>query len=544
MKKIIIGVVILVVLAVSGIFAVENWLDKNLPSIINADSERSYDILFEKVNIRLFRGSIDFQNIMLVPLDSSLSTQVNGSVRRIRMSGVDMVDLVVNRQANIYELSLLEPSFRLIRNDDAGKASESSKAFQDLFGDIVSRGVIQNFVLEGGTAELFIKKDSLVRFGQFTDLNIHAEGLQTDSVTLMHAIPFQLENIHTSLKNLKINVSDHQEFQIGSMDFDFLGKEFDLLDLSLKFREDWKKVAKKMPHQIDMIEFDLKELKILNLNAASDIYGDWSLIAEKILLDSLIFHDGRDKNIPRPPDELKDKFEDMISAIPFPLELDTLELLNSQITYSEIPEGKSEPGSIHFRKLNAKVINVSSIDSLQTRDLIVDAKAMLNGVGDLAVKITIPYNTGKFKVHANLGTMKFEHLNQTIGPMAGVTVSEGNLKGMVLEMEADPHRSRNKFRFDYHDLALSLSEEGENGEKKKKGLLTRVANLAVQKENLPENRNYKTASYTTIRNRYRSPFNLMWLCVKDGIMEVVPTGVAKTFLPAPESKSYPPEKNK
>ena len=129
------------------------------------------------------------------------------------------MELVFDKKVNITELRMEEPSFRLIRNDSTGRPAETSKAFQDLFRDIVSRGMIQNFVLEEGTAELYIQKDTLVRFGQFTDLNILAEGLKTDSATVMNAVPFQVDNIHTSLKNLQIQVSESQVFKMGELDF-------------------------------------------------------------------------------------------------------------------------------------------------------------------------------------------------------------------------------------------------------------------------------------------------------------------------------------
>ena len=175
MKKIVIGLLVLFLLGFGAIIYMENWLSANLPGIVNQNENRNYNILFEDVDIRIFGGSIDFQNITIVPLNDSLPTTVNGSVSKIRMSGVKILELVFDKRVNITELRLEEPAFRLIRKDNNSKPEESSKAFQDLFKDIVSRGLIKNFVLEDGSAELYIQTDTLVRFGQFTDLNILAE---------------------------------------------------------------------------------------------------------------------------------------------------------------------------------------------------------------------------------------------------------------------------------------------------------------------------------------------------------------------------------
>lgn len=537
MKKIAIGLLVLFLLGFGAVLYSESWLSANLPGIINQNEDRNYDILFEDVDIRIFRGSIDFQNITLVPLNDSLPTTVNGSVRKIRMSGVKIMELIFEKKVNIKELRMEEPAFRLIRKDINSKPEESSKAFQDLFRDIVSRGLIQNFVLENGTAELYIQKDSLVRFGQFTDLNILAEGLRTDSVTVTNTVPFQVENIHTSLKNLQVRISENQLFKMGELDFDYKNREFSFQDLSMKFDEPWTDEVKKMDFQVDMIEFDLKELKILSIKTDSNPFGLWTVIADKILLDSLIFHDGRDKNLDRPKDVVKERITELIESIPFPMDLDTLQIINSEISYSEIPKGKSEAGTIYFKEFNALILNVSSMDSV-TRDgeLVMEAETKLNGAGALNATIKVPYNSGNFNLLASLGPMDMEKLNPTLEFMAAVKIGSGALRGMVLEMEADEYKSRNRFTIDYEDLEIDLSKVTENGVERKNVVLSKIANLALRRDNLPGTKNYLIPTYTTTRNRFRSFFNLIWLSTKDGFFEVLPTGIGKKIMDAKENK--------
>lgn len=544
MKKIIIGILVLVLLGFGAVIYMEKWLSANLPSIVNQNENRNYDILFEKVDIRIFGGSLDFQNIMIVPLNDSLPTTVNGSVRKIRMSGVKILELVFERKINITELRLEEPAFRLIRKDSNSKPAETSKAFQDLFRDIVSRGMIKNFVLEDGTAELYIQKDTLVRFGQFTDLNILAEGLKTDSVTVMNTVPFQVDNIHTSLKNLQIQVSESQIFKMEELDFDYREREFVFRDMSLKFNEPWTDEVKKMDVQLDMIEFDLKGLKIISINTNSDPFGLWTVIADKIVLDSLVFHDGRDKNIPRPPDVVKVRIEELIESIPFPVELDTLQIINSDISYSEIPKGKSDPGTIQFKEFNAIILNVSSIDSVKVdEELVIEVDTKLNGAGALKVTINVPYNSGNFNLFATLGPMDLATLNPTLEQMASVKMGSGKIRGMVLEMEADVYKSRNRFTIDYQDLEIDLSKVTEDGVEKKNVILSKFANLGIKRDNLPGDKNYLIPTYTTTRNRYRSPFNLIWLSVKDGFFEVIPSRLGKKIMDAKENRENKSKKN-
>ncbi|HCX76513.1 MAG TPA: hypothetical protein DHU93_15055, partial [Algoriphagus sp.] len=72
-------------------------------------------------------------------------------------------------------------------------------------------------------------------------------------------------------------------------------------------------------YQKDLIEFELRELNFVGLDAESDLYGNWSIIADKMILDSLIFTDVRNKNKPRDKEIKKPMFAGMLSGIPIPL---------------------------------------------------------------------------------------------------------------------------------------------------------------------------------------------------------------------------------
>ena len=171
-------------------------------------------------------------------------------------------------------------------------------AFQDFFGDIVSRGVIHNFNLREGSGEFYNQSDSLRKFGSFDSFNISATNLETDSVRLNYAIPFKLESIETRLKNLQINISEEQSFTLGELNYDSREDALDFFDLKLAYEDSNLEVAKRSSVQKDYIEISLKHLKIEKINARSSIYGNWSIVAGLITVDSLILHDLRNKNKP------------------------------------------------------------------------------------------------------------------------------------------------------------------------------------------------------------------------------------------------------
>ena len=89
-------------------------------------------------------------------------------------------------------------------------------------------------------------------------------------------------------------------------------------------------------------------------------------------IDSLILVDVRDKNKPRPEEPIKPLFEGMVESIPFPIKLDSIKILNSTITYKEIPDGKSNPVVLNFQQVNGEILNLISKEILKYFILIID----------------------------------------------------------------------------------------------------------------------------------------------------------------------------
>ncbi|MBN3583642.1 DUF748 domain-containing protein [Algoriphagus aestuarii] len=530
MKKLGIALVVLLILGFAGTYYLEVWLGKRIPEVINANPDRNYDLLFEEIDIHLLRKGVELQTIMLVPLDDSLATKMNGSIRSIQMSGVDFLALIFNRKLEIGEIKLLEPAFRLVQRNRKSNANESSKAFQDLFQDLVSRGEIKNFYLEKGTAEMFMDKDSLYRFGQFTDLNIVAHGIESDSVLVKNVIPFKLKSIATSLKNLKIITDTNQELRIDQASYSSGENVGSLKGISLKFDDQLAGARSKSEFQKDLIELNVKEFRLSQIGTESTIYGNWSIFAKLATIDSLHLVDLRDKNLPRPEEPIKPLFEGMVEIIPFPIKLDTIHIVNSTISYQEIPAGSSNPFVLNFQNVNGHILNLVSNDSLQ-RDgvLAVDVTSDLNGFAPVEMTIKVPYGTESFDLEAKVSGFDMTALNSIFEPLGKFRIESGTLRGLTLKMAAGVNGSSNQVNFDYENLKLEVFKS--DGQKRSKnGILSSVANLLTSKENLPGSKNYKVSNHWTARNPYRAPFHLIWVSTKDGMMAIVPSGLGNIFM--------------
>lgn len=530
LKKILIGLGILLVLGFAVVWGLELWLMKTLPEKLNANKERQYDVLFKEVDIQLFSGTILLEGISIEPLRSGMPTTVSGSMNFLKLGQVEMLEFIFGDAVDIGELTLDRPVFTLVREDSVNQeASEFSQAFQNLFGDLVSRGVIHNFTLVEGSGEFYTKSDTLKKFGSFDGFSIIAKNLKTDTVILTYAIPFRLESIQTRVQNLEINLESDLTFRIKDIQLDSKTESADLFGVSLKYDDSNLEASRRSEYQTDFIEIDLKHFRIDRLAANSNIYGNWSVVADKATMDSLVLHDVRNKNKPRPHEPEKPMFEGLVEKIPFPLILDTLVVINSSITYAEVGPGKSLPAELVFGDIQAEIYNLASVDSIQPEVMVINSKAVLNKIAPvtMAVKVNYTKENESFSLVATATPFDLTGLSPVLQRLLEIKITSGRLHRLEMTMEAGRYMSGNTLTFDYEELEIEVLDSSN----KKKEFISKVANLLASKQNMPEYRNYRTARYTTDRNIHRGTFSYIWSSARDGIKEIVPSDMALILLP-------------
>ncbi|WP_439474330.1 hypothetical protein [Algoriphagus formosus] len=534
---------LLIILAFAALLFAANFflvrlIKERLQSTINTNPERSYDLNLEDVEVSIIRGRVVLSTIILSPVAADAQVVFRGTINQIILDDFQVWDFLISRELIIGDLILFKPSFRLTLTDQETQGREGTKAFQSFFEDIITRGTIRNFQLMDGTAEVFLKSDETRRIGGFTDFNIRARGLRTDRRIITHIVPFELDEINTSFRNLKLTLPTKQTFELGSIDFDLLGKKMKLENISVRYDEGLLESSNALEYQQDLIEVELKQLQIIGIDASSDLYGKWSAFAEKMVLDSLVFVDLRNKNKPRPVEEKKKLFSGLMKSIPFPVDMDTLIIQNSHIQYLEVPEGESNPGLIDFHNLNAQIFGFVTVDSLQkSREMTMEIQADFLGETKLNANFQVPYDSEAFQLQLSLEGIELNKLNRITEPLAGVKVNSGQLHRLALTMNANEFGSQNELTFDYENFTMAVPSKGENDGNN--GLKTFAGNLALRSTNLPEKSNYRVAAYSSTRNLYRGPFNFIWESTKSGVMEIMPAGVVKIFIPSQSKKKRP-----
>lgn len=222
----------LVIVTAMGMYFGGNWVNQNLESVINSKPERKYNFNFDKVDFDFLKRVILISDVKITPVGKQDGVYVEGEVSQVLMNKLGLWKFFLHREVEIKELLFSKPEFVIhipLINPEKEKAGD---ALQGLFGDILSRGGIENF--EVGQASARIVMDGR-QIGSMNNFNIKATELRTDSLKWNYPIPFDFGRIYISIDSMDYQIANGQHLKIGKVGFDTQTHRIKLEDISLNF---------------------------------------------------------------------------------------------------------------------------------------------------------------------------------------------------------------------------------------------------------------------------------------------------------------------
>jgi len=524
MKKAIkIGLIVLILLF--GISKVLEWvLESRFENFINSKPDRNYNITYEDFDLHTFFTGITLNNVNITRLNKTIGTVVNGNVDFAELTGFKWMSYLFSKDLRVDGIEFNSPEFRVsIVEDTLFKVhNKNTRSLQSLFSDILSRANLNKFLIQDGYV-VITQGDSLVK-GEVNRLNIRASEIETDSLQLSHLIPFKLGSLEVQIESMFYQLNSNTKAKLGNFNYSIADGSLDLKNLSLEHDKNWVEISKERGIQDDVVEFELKSLSLSGVDFSSQFWNNLDVEAKKMEIDSLCLSMKRNKNLKRPKDVKKDMFKGMIDKLIYNVDLDSINITNTTFNYGELGAGKQHTGVITLNAINGSLTQFSTFPERKKKlgEFKANLTARLNNAAEMTINLEVPYDKDRFKIHTTLKDLDMRKLNSSLEPLMGVNINEGRLKNLDFYMNASFYQSQNTLVMDYEDLQLSVYEDYNDGTHHKKGFVTSLANAAIRKENLPGDKKYYTASYTTKRNIYRSPVQHIVAGVLDGVKYIVP----------------------
>ncbi len=248
-------------------------------------------------------------------------------------------------------------------------------------------------------------------------------------------------------------------------------------------------------------------------------HNDSTLVVNHVKLTNLVTTISRDKRLPMPTGSAEKWMPTrLIDRIKLPLHIDSVSLVNAELTYHELSKVTNRESHIPLRGLNGRVKNITNrhtttSDSLM---LIADTKLLDLHISRLRYHESYADSLSGFHLLLKTSGMHLPGLNPITNPMAAADVDDGFVEPITARIAGNKYASVGTMHFYYKDLKVRLLDHRDTS---RKSLLINFENFIINRVLRKKNRQDSRIFFA--RNRHDFIFSYWIKSIMSGILTSV-----------------------
>ncbi|WP_373496664.1 hypothetical protein [Aquiflexum sp.] len=536
MKKILVGILVLLVLAVlilRGLpYLINIYLNQNAARIVTNMITRTSDfgdheVSFGAINLDYnFSGTyLKISNIKVTPTEriDDNRVKVNLSADNVNVTGFKWIPFLFHNSISVDSATLNNikiisstPPLDSMKREPNKQKEKASKDY-----DMIEVGI---FELREFSIEVKENLNDSVRIS-LRNFNVDAQGFQLSIEDINNPESlFHVDKIHGEIDEAVFHFDRFRQYvavrdilldtEERNMSFGYMGllNKLDKYDYTSQFKErqGWL--------ELDKAEMELKGVNFGSFLRKGIIEID-TVFANNFQLESFV-----DKRIPEDKLKRTQMIHEVFQNLQQVLHIEHLFLNNAFVRIEERPENQSpRSGTMFFSELNAHVTNVSNyIDRRgDNRTISIDANGKLMGEGQInaLIQYDLEDPEGKFTLKGTLEKMDLTVLNSMMGPEAKAILKSGTVDRLDFNILANDYEGSGEVIIRYQNLEIELlNKDFEQDQNLLRKIGAFIANRVIIKSNNPNNRGeLKKGSVYFIRVPHKPMFNYWWQLIFSGL---------------------------
>jgi hypothetical protein len=515
-KKIIIGVLSLILLVFLLNIGVNLWIKYRLPDLINEKNNSDYAITYKKVEISLLNSSIHANEVVIVP-KTALKDTINkagiyGKVKWVEVKEFKIWSVLFSDRITAKSLTLNTPLTTLYQTDDkAVKHPEESK-FDVVkpFEKIIS--VSDIYLYHGDFKIMRGHKNKAIL--SISNINLNIDGLKVTDAILKSKIPFEYDKYAISCDSVYYNVSPF--YDIITKKIKATSKDLSIAEFKLAPKYNRRQFVKNLKTEKDLFNISAKTITLKNLDWG---YNDDDLFVRTELVTINNCHADIYRN-KMPADDLTKKYlyNKLLRDLDFELKVDTLKLKNSLVVYEEEKSFDRGSGKLIFNHFYMTATNIcSGFKKKKLADLNINIKCRFMNASplDVAWRLNVMDKTDGFNIKGTLRNFDAEKIVPFTKPYMNVS-TKGIIDEVHFNFIGNDIKDSGGFAVKYDDLKFTVYKKDDR--KKKNKFLTAIGNLFVKNDTKGK---IKEAHVELERIQEKSFYNFLWRSVAEGLKKIL-----------------------
>lgn len=440
-----------VIIAVAALLAasllVGPLLDKKITAALN-ERYKGYTIDIDNVNWSLIPSRLRLNNITITSKEGSTSDNLlKGVIGKVHLKGMDLAKAAFNDEYEMKDLIISDIQLEGILPSRGKKrqpiVSTLNLQIENIYFDHVHLSLkdfasSRTIELKEGAlkiADFKIKELDTLKTIPLSDFSAdHLLAVSTDSMYTLQARQISYADTLKILSIQGISILPNYK------DYDFTSRA---------------------AYETDRIEGEFQNVKFDQFSAAA-YYNSKEIKSTYVSIGKLELTIFRDK---RKPDNLKEKpvFQHYIYIYPGFLNIDSLEVNNGNITYTEHAEKAQEPGTVSFNQIKATIYNISNDSIYKTKEAFISmkAEALLMGKSKMNVQLKArlfdPSNT--FSLKGMLAPIKVKELNPILEKNAFLNANSAQIDKVNFNLVGNDTKATGELVMLYRGLDISVKDK-------------------------------------------------------------------------------------
>jgi len=446
--KILLGIVTLAILAKLGTMAIaEPWIIEKAETAFNEKS-KDYRIEIGKVHLFIIQSGIELKRIKIFSkLANGNKPGLSGEISSVKLKGINLPKALFKKEIDISEVIFSNSSLE-------GKVPPAKNA-----GPIVSPLNIRIGSILFTNTNLAIEKSSTAQSISVTDgtlklfdFQIHKQDTLSPG---MVRFDFEAREIKSVLADSMYSIT------ASGINYSSASKTLALDSFFIHPNFTDYKFTSRYEYQKDRIEAVIGHINIRGFEAAEYLKSG-RLISSYIeigKMDLQVFVDQRKEF----HHVIKPTFQEMIYRIPGFIRIDSIGVVNGNVVYTAHAKKATEPGSISFNEIHAKIYKITNDTLYKTvvgfLELKGDALFMKKSKFAVLLKARIfdPHDT--FTLHGTLSGMEMNDLNPILEKNAFIYATSGKIDAMSFSFSANNTRATGNMTLLYHGLDIAVKNK-------------------------------------------------------------------------------------
>lgn len=532
-------VILILVVAVGSWYISRHWkpiLSERLQALVSASSDGLYQLSYEDFDFSWYSGNAYLTNVSLTPIKAvydSLKTtgdapdnQYSIQVKSIKIKNFHPTRLYKQRKLNIDEIMVQDPTVLVMNEDlpqnDSLQVKEKKTPYQKL-SKILKELHIDNFNVNNlnYTYQNNTLEDS--KETKLKNINIAIQDFLIDSLSQKDSSRiYYSSGVDFKMDSYQIATRDSMYYlNLSAIDFSTSDKRLKINRVELKPRQskaDFYKVVKKPTERFDLA-FD--SLLIENINIP-ELLNNQRFHAQKINIGKGSVEVYNNTNYARTPVSKKGKDpHQQLQKLAWNLNIDTLNLLNTDIVYEELSKVTQETGKLSFNNSTIQFTNITNDSLAISRNPILGVSMQTKFMNAASLQTNLHFDLasdiGAFEFQGKLNAMNGRTLNQVLMPLAEVEINSANIRSLAFNFKANERDARGTVNFRYNNLKVNLLMLEAKGVVKSKIASTVANSFIINSSNPTELGEFIPGAVYYRRPTTYSIFKFMWKSIFQGV---------------------------